>query len=172
MSDEHALDALAPELEDLFNVAFLLEIGGYEEMCTGALDSAALRELGVSGWHNEASVDVDEYLDGPYTLATNVTEFPGLKNTYKGSSPSVCCVGEDPPSIFLYFMPITSWNNTATESNRYHHQMIDERTDAWFAKQKKCPGELKYKSKRDIKTKLQQMPPIRAFGFCTVLVYL
>lgn len=126
MNDEHEQDDLSPDLEDLFNKAFLSAIGGYEAIRTGALDSAALREMGVSGWQDEVVVDVDDYLDGPYHPAKNVSVFPGLKSTYSGPSPSVSSLGEDPLSIFLYFMPITLWNNIAAKSNRYHHQMIDK----------------------------------------------
>ncbi|GMG17360.1 unnamed protein product [Phytophthora fragariaefolia] len=52
--------------EELFNEAFLRDIGGLSAIDSGAMNSDALRQMGRTGWNPAVTVDVDEVLDGPY----------------------------------------------------------------------------------------------------------
>ncbi|POM66506.1 hypothetical protein PHPALM_17624 [Phytophthora palmivora] len=117
--------------------AFIHEVGGCDAVMSGEVNSDALREMSVTGWTTPDIVDVDAFLPKPHSSPMPLGEYPGLKENYCGPSPAIKRAGDSPLALFLFFMPVSLWNEIASQSNLYHFSMINDRSKAQYVMQKK-----------------------------------
>ncbi|POM78441.1 hypothetical protein PHPALM_4026 [Phytophthora palmivora] len=149
------------QVEMALNEAFIHEVGGYDVVMSGEINSDALREMSVTGWTTPAivDVDVDAYLQEPYISPTLQGEYPGLKESYYGPGPVIKRKGDSPLALSLFFMPVSLWNEIASQPNLYPFSMINERAKARYVMHKKKKPK-SAKTQGGFKAAMMQLPPI------------
>lgn len=166
-------ERLQPDL--LFDDALLESVGGVDQLASGNISSALLRDMANTGWTPLVQKTPHDYMMEPYEQRSPTsmqTDYPRLYDGVHGPTEEALRAAGTPLGAFLYFAQPTLWEAIADTSNAYFAENIDERVEGQLKKQVvrslKHP-KFKAKEREQIKLELQKMEDITGRELCVFI---
>ncbi|KAG6586732.1 uncharacterized protein IUM83_18190 [Phytophthora cinnamomi] len=133
------VDEDAEELDDpMFGEAWLDAAGGIENVASGTVNAAMLKDMGANGWSDPVSYGPFPYLDEPFEqrpIESLREDYPHLYDGPYGPTPRALESAASPAGAFFFFARPRLWESIAEASNEYFEEKLDERVDGQYAKQ-------------------------------------